>query len=149
MHPGSDHVCVTGADFLSLLQNGGLHWHWQAHRFHYSVGLHFAADVLDGRLVLVDGSRAHVAGQIPTEGLRLVQITASPATLAAGLTQRGRDAPSAVAERIVRNTHFIDIKVNCTIANDADLPVAGQRLVDYQVSQERAMAAPALSSTAT
>jgi ribose 1,5-bisphosphokinase len=149
MHPGSDHASVTRPDFLSLLQNGGLRWHWQAHGFHYGVDLRYAADVQAGRLVLVNGSRAHVAGLIPAEGLRVVQITAGPATLAARLTQRGRDAPEAVAERLVRNAHFTNLEADCTIANDGDLPAAGQRLVDYLVSQERAMAAPALSRTAT
>jgi ribose 1,5-bisphosphokinase len=149
MHPGSDHSSVTGPDFLSLLQNGGLRWHWQAHGFHYGVGLHYAADVQAGRLVLVNGSRAHVAGRIPAAELRVVQITAGPATLAARLTQRGRDAPEAVAERLVRNAHFTNLEADYTIANDGDLPTAGQRLVDYLLSQGNATPAPALSRMAT
>jgi ribose 1,5-bisphosphokinase len=149
LQPGSDHASVSGQDFRSLLQNGGLRWHWQAHGFHYGIGMRYATDVQAGRLVLVNGSRAHVADLMPSAELRVVQITASPATLAARLTRRGRDAPAAVAERLVRNAYSTALDADCTIANDADLSAAGQRLVDYLLSQERATAAAALSRTAT
>ena len=149
LQPGSDHDSLSGEDFQTLLQNGELRWHWQAHGFHYGIDMRYDADVQAGHLVLVNGSRAHVADLVPSTLLRVVQITASPSTLAARLTQRGRDTPSAVTERLVRNAHSTALDADCVITNEADLPAAGQRLVDYLLAQERTTSAAAFSRTAT
>lgn len=131
MQAGSDHDAVTEADFLSQLQSGDLCWHWQAHGFYYGIAQHYAADIQAGRRVVVNGSRAHVQSLLPSSELRVVEITASPEQLATRLAQRGRDAASAVAERLARNTGFADMQADCVIVNDAALAVAGQRLADY------------------
>lgn len=128
---GSDHDPVTESDFISLVQAGRLSWHWQAHGFYYGIAQHYAADVQAGRLVVVNGSRAHVQNLPPTPDVRLVQITADPDQLAERLAQRGRDAASAVADRLARNTRFTGMKVDCLIVNDAELSVAARRLTDY------------------
>jgi len=131
LQAGSDHDPVTEQDFHGLVSTGGLRWHWQAHGFHYGIAQHYAAQVQAGRLVVVNGSRAHVRELAPSPDLRIVHVTASPGQLAARLTQRGRDASSAVAERLARNTGFIDMAADCVIVNDAELSAAGQRLADY------------------
>ena len=128
---GSDHDPVTESDFLSLARSGGLRWHWQAHGFYYGIAQHYAADVQAGRLVVVNGSRAHVKSLPPSPELRVVQVTTGSGQLAARLTQRGREAPGAVADRLARNAQFTGMKADCVIVNDADLAVAGQRLADY------------------
>lgn len=131
MHTGSDHDAVTEAEFLSLFQTVGLCWHWQAHGFYYGIARHYAAEVQAGRRVVVNGSRAHVQGLTPSPELRVVEVTASPEQLATRLAQRGRDAASAVVERLARNTGFADMQADCVIVNDAALALAGQRLADY------------------
>jgi ribose 1,5-bisphosphokinase len=131
LQAGSDHDPVTEPDFHALVRAGGLCWHWQAHGFHYGIAQHYAAEVQAGRLVVVNGSRAHVRELPPSPDLRIVQVTASPDQLAARLRQRGRDATSAVAERLARNTGFIGMTADCVIVNDAELSAAGQRLADY------------------
>lgn len=129
--PGSDHDPVAEPDFLALLQASGLRWHWQAHGFYYGIAQHYAADVQAGRRVVVNGSRAHVNDLPPSPELRVVQITADQEQLAARLAQRGRDAASAVTERLARNTRFTGMQADCVIVNDAELALAGQRLADY------------------
>ena len=148
-HAGSDDLPINKPDFLDLLQTGGLRWHWEAHGFHYGIAQRYAAEVQAGRLVVVNGSRAHVDRLEPSAELRIVQITSSPPTLAARLAQRGRDAPTAVAERLARNPRFIGLRADWVIANDVELPAAGQRLVDYLLSQETATDSLAFSRMAT
>jgi len=128
---GSDHDPVTETDFLGLMQTGGLSWHWKAHGFYYGIARRYAADVQAGRLVVVNGSRAHVNQLAPSPAVRVVQITADPAQLAARLKLRGRDADSAVAERLARNALFTGMQAERVIVNDSTLAVAGKQLLDY------------------
>jgi ribose 1,5-bisphosphokinase len=131
LQTGSDHDPMTQSQFLALRGAGGLQWHWQAHGFFYGIATHYAADVRAGRLVVVNGSRAHVLGLPPSSNVRLVQITADPQRLAERLAQRGRDATRAVANRLARNGRFSDMKADCVIRNDADLSVAANALANY------------------
>ena len=128
---GSDHDPVNETDFLGLMHTGRLSWHWKAHGFYYGIALRYAADVQAGRLVVVNGSRAHVDQLAPSATVRVVHITADPVHLAARLKLRGRDADSAVAQRLARNSLFDSIKAERVIANDSSVAVAGQQLADY------------------
>lgn len=131
MQPGSDHDPVTQAAFHALVDADALCWHWQAHGFYYGIARHYAAEVQAGRLVVVNGSRAHVRALPASPQVRVVQITAAPDQLALRLAQRGRDAGSAVADRLARNAAFTDMEADCVIANDAELAIASRRLADY------------------
>ncbi|WP_411883714.1 phosphonate metabolism protein/1,5-bisphosphokinase (PRPP-forming) PhnN [Polaromonas sp. YR568] len=146
---GSEHDPVAEADFLAVLQAGGLSWHWQAHGFYYGISRHYADEVEAGRIVVVNGSREHVNSLAPSPGLRVVQITAGQNQLAERLAQRGRDAASAVTERLARNTRFTGMQADCVIVNDAELAVAGQRLANYLAVQAATETLQARSSTAT
>jgi phosphonate metabolism protein PhnN/1,5-bisphosphokinase (PRPP-forming) len=128
---GSDHDPVNETDFLGLMSTGRLSWHWKAHGFYYGIALRYTADVQAGRLVVVNGSRAHVHQLAPSATVRVVHITADPVHLAARLKLRGRDADSAVAQRLARNSLFDGLKAECLIANDSSVAVAGQQLADY------------------
>jgi ribose 1,5-bisphosphokinase len=144
-HAGSDHDAVNAPAFLALLHNDHLRWHWQAHGFHYGVGMPYAEDVRAGRLVVVNGSRAHAQSLVPSADVRVVHITASPERLAARLVQRARDTPEAIATRLLRNAQITGLRADCTIANDADLNTASQALVDYLLSQASVVPARATS----
>ena len=133
-HAGSEHEPVANSAFAEMLQSGGLCWHWQAHGFGYGIARRYADDVERGHLVIVNGSRAHVTSLPPSPDVRVVRIAANPEQLATRLAQRGRDAPSAVAERLARNIHFTGMRADCVIVNDAELAVAGRRLADYLAS---------------
>ena len=127
----SDHHPVTESDFLSLLEAGGLCWHWQAHGFYYGIEKHYAAEVAAGRVVVINGSRGHTDTLPPSPDRRLVHITADPDKLAVRLLQRGRDTATAVAERLARNALFAKMKADFVIVNNAELSVAGQQLANY------------------
>jgi ribose 1,5-bisphosphokinase len=135
---GSDHEPVAEADFLALLRDGALSWHWQAHGFYYGISQRYAGDVKAGRRVVVNGSREHVNSLAPSAELRVVRITADHKQLAERLARRGRDASAAVSERLARNTRFTGMQADCVIVNDAELAVAGRRLADYLAGNAQA-----------
>ena len=128
---GSDHDPVTDADFQTLVQAGGLRWHWQAHGFCYGIAQHYMAEVQTGRTVVINGSRAHVQALLPSPDVQLVHVTADPDLLAKRLGERGRDTASAVTDRMARSIRFAGLKADYLIVNDADLALAAKSLADY------------------
>ena len=128
---GSDHDVVSETGFLELLESGGLSWHWQAHGYSYGIARSYERDVLAGRQVVVNGSRAHVLGLAPAPDLRVIEVTADPQQVANRLIQRGRDSNSAVASRLARNSSFSGLQADLVIVNDGALTVAGRCLADY------------------
>lgn len=129
--PGSDHDPVTPQQFARLIGSGGLVWCWEAHGFHYGIEAHYAAQVAAGRVVVVNGSRAHAGGLDAAEQVRVVQIVADADQLATRLEQRGRDAPQEVIRRLARNALFTDLRADHTIFNRGELADAGAQLADY------------------
>ena len=132
--PGSDHDPVTPQQFARLIGSGGLVWCWEAHGFHYGIGAHYAAQVAAGRVVVVNGSRAHAGGLDAAEKVRVVQIVTDAEQLAARLEQRGREAPQEVSRRLARNALFTDLRADHTILNQGELADAGRQLADYLVA---------------
>lgn len=128
---GSDHDPLTDLNFMALLQAGELAWHWQAHGFRYAVAQRYAADVEAGRLVVVNGSRAHVQTLPASPNLRVVKISCDAHQLATRLAQRGRDSSAAVAQRLARNKQLMALHADYEVANNAELAVAGQALANY------------------
>lgn len=129
--PGSDHDAVTPQQFARLIGSGGLVWCWEAHGFHYGIEAHYAAQVAAGKIVVVNGSRAHVGGLGAAAQMRVVQIVADAGQLAIRLEQRGRDAPLEVTRRLARNALFSDLRADHTILNQGALADAGRQLADY------------------
>lgn len=129
--PGSDHDPVTPQQLAHLIGSGGLVWRWEAHGFHYGIGVHYAAEVAAGRVVVVNGSREHARGLPVAERVRVVQIVADTGQLAARLAQRGREAPQDVARRLARNALFQNLRADHTIVNQGELAHAGRQLADY------------------
>jgi phosphonate metabolism protein PhnN/1,5-bisphosphokinase (PRPP-forming) len=131
MQVGSDHDPIAEVDFHAQVANGSLRWHWQAHGFFYGVLDHYANDVKAGRLVVVNGSRAHINEMPASPEVRVVQVTAAPEQLALRMNQRARDTASSVAARLARNALFGGMQADCQIVNDSYLATAGKQLADY------------------
>lgn len=130
-HPGSDHDPVSEGQLLALWRTGSLSWHWQAHGYHYGIAGRYADEVAQGRRVVVNGSREHVATLQASAGLRVVQIEADAQTLVKRLVQRGREDADAVASRLERNSRLGALPAHLSIDNTGDLADAGRRLADY------------------
>ncbi|MDB5965979.1 MAG: Phosphonate metabolism, 1,5-bisphosphokinase (PRPP-forming) PhnN [Polaromonas sp.] len=130
-HAASDHDPVTEAEFSHLRTTGGLAWHWQAHGFCYGIAAHYAEAVKVGRVVVVNGSRAHVSALQRSASLQVVEITAGAAQLATRLSQRGREDANAVTQRLARNASLDAVHADIEIANEGTLAAAGRQLADY------------------
>ncbi len=128
---GAHDTAVTLAQFDALRLNGGLSWHWQAHGLRYGIGAHYASEVQEGRIVVVNGSREHVQGLADGGDIRVVQILAEPLQLAERLAQRGRDDPQAVHTRLTRNARFEGLHAHYTVYNHGPLAEAGKQLLAY------------------
>jgi len=128
---GSDHEPVEEDDFRFLRASGALAWHWEAHGFAYGVPARYAHQVAWGRVVVVNGSREHVAGLRRDPALRVVQVTAGAADLSQRLRQRERESPAAIASRLARNEQLGKVDADLVIANDRELAAAGAQLARY------------------
>lgn len=130
-HTGSDHDPVTSEQFVHLAATGSLAWQWRAHGFDYGILAHYASDVAAGRVVVVNGSRAHCSQLQGKPKVKVVQITTDAEKLAERLAQRGRDAPHEVSQRLARNVEFEDWRADHTIVNRGELAYAGLEVANY------------------
>ncbi len=131
MQTGSDHESVSRDDFDFLRHSDALAWHWQAHGYAYGVPMRYAHQVAWGRVVVVNGSREHVAGIRCDARVRCAVVMAPPAQLAARLRQRGRDAPAAIDQRLERNALLGGVPTDLVIDNSGALADAGEALANY------------------
>lgn len=128
---GSDHEPVTAERYSRLLGSGALAWAWEAHGFHYGISSAYAAAVANGKVVVVNGSREHVAAQDPNAQVRVVQVLAEQGELLQRLQRRGRDSAESVQQRLERNARFSGFADDLRIYNEGELAKAGSQLVRY------------------
>lgn len=118
---GENHESVSLADWTRWRDADELAFHWQAHGLAYGVRRSDADRALQsGAWVVLNGSRERlpqIRAQAP--GLRVVEVTAAPGTLAARLEQRGREAPAARRERIARSVPTVE--ADLLLRNDGAL----------------------------
>lgn len=122
---------VSAPALQALLADGQLAWHWQAHGLLYGVHRSYAACVMAGDVVVVNGSRTHARELAGRADVRCVVITAPQPLLAARLHARGREDAPAVARRLHRNAASVLPAADLVIRNDADLGRAGDALSVY------------------
>lgn len=135
--PGADHRSMDAADFARLRDSGGFAWKWDAHGLQYGVAARYARQVGWGRVVVVNGSREHVADLHADCRARVVQVVADPKEVGQRLARRGREAPEGIASRLARNARLGPVGADLTISNDGPLALAGERLAAYLSSLAR------------
>lgn len=135
---GEDHLAVSPEEFARIGAAGGFLVEWSAHHLQYGLTADLADALAKGRHVVANGSRAAIpviAERVAD--LMVVEITALPATIAARLRQRGREAEPEIAARIARNIPLYPDSVKIArIANDAD-PESGIRALLELLRPER------------
>jgi ribose 1,5-bisphosphokinase len=103
---------------------------WQANGLHYGVRHTELAPLQQGHWVLVNGSRGHLPQALQSHpGLQVVHITADPATLVQRLTQRQRETPEQIQQRVARASAFVVPQGAIEILNNRSLDAAGQQLL--------------------
>jgi ribose 1,5-bisphosphokinase len=95
---GEDHETVTEAEFAAR----DFALHWQAHGLRYGIPLGIIDDLARGSRVVANVSRGVVAEAARRFPVRVIEVTAPPAVLAARLASRGREAAADTATRLAR-----------------------------------------------
>lgn len=99
---GEDHEALDRAAFLRRRDAGGFALWWEAHGLLYGVPRGIEAELVSGRCVVANLSRAVLAEADRLYPLLVLEITAPLAVLAARLAARGREDADAVAARLAR-----------------------------------------------
>ncbi len=129
---GEDHVAVSAAEFESMRDAGAFILDWQSHGLSYGIPIDVRDDLLAGRSVLANLSRAVIpAARQKFENFRVIVVTAPVPVLAARLAARGREDQADIEERLRRAPQGQPVGDDVTIVeNAADLDVAASRFID-------------------
>ena len=117
---GEDHDAVTDEEFDRRHQAGEFMLDWQAHGLKYAIPATYADDLAAGRHVIANVSRGVIGEAISRYSPAVVlEVTASPETLAARLAGRGRETEDEIRARLARDAASIpEDAVKTTISND-------------------------------
>lgn len=109
---GSDerHIPLSEHEFDNKRQQGFFAMHWQSHGLRYGISAAINDDLLQGRTVVVNGSRAYLPKALRRYPHMLpVLISASPEVLRARLYARGRESGPDLEERIEGASLAVDV----------------------------------------
>lgn len=105
---GEDHDHVGEADFQARRAGGGYLLAWEAHGFGYGLPAELATELSAGRTVVANVSRAVLdEARSRFACVRVVSISASPATLARRLAARGREDAAGIRDRLARADLYV------------------------------------------
>jgi ribose 1,5-bisphosphokinase len=98
-----DHDSVTLEEFALRQANGAYALSWEAHGLRYGLPASIKDDIVAGRVVVMNGSRAMVGtARDAFPGTVVILVEASPEVRARRLAGRGRETAAEVAERLRR-----------------------------------------------
>jgi ribose 1,5-bisphosphokinase len=127
---GEAHEATDTESFERLQNQDAFALAWQANGLHYGVRHTELAHLQQGHWVLVNGSRGHLPHALQSHpGLQVVHITADPATLVQRLTQRQRETPEQIQQRVERASAFVVPHGAIEVLNNGTLDQAGQALL--------------------
>jgi phosphonate metabolism protein PhnN/1,5-bisphosphokinase (PRPP-forming) len=125
---GEPHVALSPAEFAARRDGGGLLLDWRAHGLDYGLPRDVDTELDAGRCVVANVSRTVVAeARRRFAPVAVVAIAASPETLAARLSARGREDAADIERRLHRAVSAEPPDV--TIDNDGTLGEAVERFV--------------------
>jgi ribose 1,5-bisphosphokinase len=118
-----DHTPASTAEFARL----DFTFSWQAHGLSYGISSRIEADLAQGSQVVINASRGIIEPARAKFKCFIIEITASPSTLAQRLAARGRETGADIANRLTRTAP--DIHADATILNDGTLEEGGIKLL--------------------
>jgi len=127
---GEDHEPVTDAEFAAR----DFALSWSAHGLRYGI----ATDVINAAPVVVANvSRGVIEDAARRHVVRVIEVTAPAAVLAARLAARGRETAEDIARRLNRSVNIPSEVASMTVRNDGTL----QQGIDRFVATLRAILA--------
>ncbi len=131
------HDALSDQAFDALRTAGGFALSWRAHGLHYGVPADIGVDLAEGRVVVVNVSRAVVAEAAERFPVRVIEITAPADVLARRLAARGREDAVDVARRLSRQIELPLPVERVSVVNDGTIEAGVKKLV---VALNRAVA---------
>ncbi|MDF1855537.1 phosphonate metabolism protein/1,5-bisphosphokinase (PRPP-forming) PhnN [Pseudooceanicola sp.] len=129
---------VTPQAFRSRVAAGAFALSWQAHGLDYGIPRTVDAVLAAGHDALVNLSRdvlASAAARFP--GMIVIQLTADPATLAARLAARGREAPADIARRLARADAALPDGITALVVDNSGPIEAAVTAILAHISSEK------------
>ena len=120
---GEDCVCVTREQFDDLNASDAFFATWEAHGLCYGLPQALLAELRSGKHVFANVSRS-VIGQLGRvwKNVVVVNITASPDTIADRLRQRGRESEDDIHRRLQRQPAALPTDMDVlTVTNDGSI----------------------------
>jgi phosphonate metabolism protein PhnN/1,5-bisphosphokinase (PRPP-forming) len=111
---GEDHEAVSDAGFLAR----DFALRWQAHGLRYGIPTDIADDLARGVTVVANVSRTVIAEAARRFPVRVIEVSAPPAALAARVAARGREAQADLSARLSRNVALPPDVPAETVMND-------------------------------
>ncbi|MBA1273350.1 phosphonate metabolism protein/1,5-bisphosphokinase (PRPP-forming) PhnN [Stutzerimonas azotifigens] len=103
---GEDALGVSPQRFEQMLAEGAFALHWRANGLAYGIPRQIDEWLAEGRDVLVNGSRGHLAeARQRYPELHPVLLTVEPQELRQRLLARGRETAEEIEARLARNGH--------------------------------------------
>jgi ribose 1,5-bisphosphokinase len=105
---GEDFDGVTEDTFADLRDQGSFALHWEAHGLQYGIPAKIDADLVAGKDMLANLSRAvllEATQRFP--GMKVLSITTDRAVLAQRLSARGRESEEEIARRLERANYAL------------------------------------------
>ena len=129
---GESHVAVTESQFHARRELGGYLLSWGAHGLWYGIPTEVAADLGEGRTVVVNASRTMIGeARDRFANLRIVSVNAADETLRARLAARAREDQAEVDRRLERARAFrVEGEDVIPFSNDGALDEALERFAD-------------------
>jgi ribose 1,5-bisphosphokinase len=104
---GEDHDSADPATFSALQAAGAFALAWSAHGLSYGIPAAIHADLVSGRTVVVNVSRAVIEqARRDYPGLLVITIVAPPAEIRRRLLARGRESEADIETRLARAEAF-------------------------------------------
>jgi ribose 1,5-bisphosphokinase len=122
-HSAENHGSMTEAEFATAMRRGDFALTWQAHGLHYGIPASIDRAIIDGRIVVVNGSRT-ISGALRLRYARssLILIDCPPEIRATRLALRGRETVAAMQARLTRRIPAFDAEgVDIRIDNSGAL----------------------------
>ena len=127
---GEDHRPMTRGDFLAAREAGRFALWWEAHGLLYGLDREEVEGALAaGRVAVANLSRGALAEAAARFPLRVLEVTAPAAVLAARLAGRGREDAGDIARRLAREAALPGGLPVDRVMNDSTVEAGAARLL--------------------
>ena len=122
------HTEISAAGFADLVRQGSVMLSWEAHGSRYGLPASLAGALEGGRCVVANVSRTVVSeARCRFAPVTVVEVSASPDTLAARLAARGRESLSEIESRLRRAGALSSYDADFIVDNNGALATAVER----------------------